>query len=395
MQLPANHNTSIDSLLLKGSSSVFLSDWNAQDESHGIERTLISRALSEAESVADKYFFIDEFQEVKAWLSNVFASTSSCITSADNFAVSSNGTATIFLVLYLLNKQNKLKVLLLTPIYFSYIKLLNDMSASIEYMQVIHDGKLECGMDKILDIIESSDINLIIINDPIFGAGISFGDNNYESLADICKERNVTLLIDYVYGGMEWNGTPAIINNHLASMPFNNEKVIFVESISKRIFLNGIKTSLVFAKPRLIKEFELASVYTIGTLTSPQVSMLKQIYAPENKESIMNTIRNNISVARSNYELLQALLLGTSLYVSDCNSGYFCLLYIPYTLFACENDPNSIAEYIVEKTNLLTIPHERYLYFCNSAYCCRINLSIPTNILMKSINKIIALCEAM
>lgn len=390
MKIPFDHNTSIDRLLSKGNSSIFLSDWNKQDESCCIEQKLISKALNDSESTAGNYFFMDESHGIKSWLSDALTEATGCKVNPNSFAISTNGTATLFLILYIFNKFTKLRVLLLTPIYFSCIRLLSEFSAVVNFLQVIKDGKLEINFSELESIIESNNINLVIMNDPIFGAGISFGNENYEILVEICNKYKAKLLIDYIYGGMEWQQPISIMNSFLVNLVNNNSDIIFIESISKRVFLNGIKTSFAFAKPSLVEEFEKASVHTLGTLTSPQISIIRQLYNPLNSMTILNTIENNIRVAIKNYSLLQTLLMGTKVYLSDCNSGYHCLVYIPHSLFKSVADNISIAECIIEGTGNLTIPHDRYLHFCKSAYCFRVNLVISTSTLMIAFNKLLS-----
>jgi aspartate/methionine/tyrosine aminotransferase len=389
MQLPIAHSTSIDNLLSKGSNSIFLSDWSKQDGVHLIERSLITKAFHEAEKSVDEYHFIDETYDLKLWLSGVFNGVSSCLVTPGNFAISSNGTISIFLILHILKKFHSLNVLLLSPIYFSYINLLNDLSAKIQYLQIVHDGKIVFDFDALEHVVVSNQINLIILNDPLFGVGISFGEENYEMVASLCEEHQVNLLVDYIYGGMEWENHPSIVNGFLVDMVLNHDKVILVESISKRIFLNGAKTSLVFAHPKFIKEFEHKSVHTIGTLASAQISMMREIYDPANKESLLSAIQGNIKIARDNYSLLTTLLMGTNFCLSYCNSGYFCLLCIPLTAFDGGIDGSAIAEELIKNFNILTIPHDRYLYFSESKYCFRLNLSIPSSTLLVSISKLL------
>jgi aspartate/methionine/tyrosine aminotransferase len=388
MRIPAEYNTSIDNLLLKKESSVFLSDWNKADEVPGIDRTLIINALNEAEKKTSKYFFIDENFKLKLWFSKVLAETNIYNVNSNNFTVSSNGTATIFLILHILNTQSKLSVILLSPVYFTYIKLLRDLSAKIEYMQIIRDGELNVNFNELEKSIKSNNTNLLIINEPLFGSGIAFEYENYNILIEICKKYKIKLLIDYIYGGMEWNYPATIINSFFLEKSSANPEIIFVESISKRIFLNGIKTSLVFAHANLIKEFEISSVHTIGALTSPQISIFKQIYELSSRESVLYSINNNINIARNNYALLNSLLLGTDFKLSNCNSGYFCLLYMPYKSFNRYNNMQ-IAEYLAESKNVLTIPHDRYLHFSNTFYCFRINLTINSSILLSTVRKLL------
>jgi aspartate/methionine/tyrosine aminotransferase len=389
MKIPSVHNTSIDNLLLKGKSSVFLSDWNKPDEIPSLDRKLITNAFMKAEKESDKYFFIDENNELKTWFSEVFTESN---IHPNNFSISSNGTSTIFLILYILYIKSRLNVILLSPIYFTYINILKNISDTIEYLQIVSYGKLDFNFDELENIINRNNSNLIIINDPLFGSGVTLRNDNYNILINICKKYKVKLLIDYIYGGMEWDCNTTILNNFFIEKSLANPEVIFIESISKRIFLNGIKTSLIFTHPDLIKEFELSSVHVIGALTSPQISIFKQIYDLANRESVLYTINTNISIARENYILLTSLLLGTEFKLSNCNSGYFCLLYIPYILLNGNNNLE-ISEYFIENRGILTIPHDRYLHFCDTSYCFRINLTISSNILLTAINDLLDLCK--
>jgi aspartate/methionine/tyrosine aminotransferase len=390
MRIPIDHNTSIDNLLLKEEMCVFLSNWNKTEEVLCLDEALINNAFNEAKNEADKYFFIDESGKLKTWLSSAFSKINIHNTHPNNFALSSNGTATIFLILHILSTQGKLSVILLSPIYFTYIKLLNNLPAKIEYIQIIHDGELNLNFNELEKIIKTNNTNLIIINDPLFGSGVVFGHQNYDVLTGICNKYKIKLLIDYIYGGMEWDYPAEIINGFFLEQSFINSEIIFVESISKRIFLNGIKTSLIFAHPNLIKEFEVSSVHTIGALTSPQISIFKQLYEPSNRESVLYTINNNINIAKNNYTLLNSLLLGTILKLSNCKSGYFCLLYMPYKLFNTDNNMR-IAEYLIENKNILTIPHDRYLHFSNTSYCFRINLTINSSTLLIAVRNLLDL----
>lgn len=93
-------------------------------------------------------------------------------------------------------------------------------------------------------------------------------------------------------------------------------------------------------------------------------------------------------MAQKNYSLLNTLISCTGFYMSNCESGYYCLMNIPYTLFKTKNNMK-IAESILKSLGILTIPHDRYLYFDDRYYSFRMNLTVDKNKLLISIDKLL------
>ena len=68
-----------------------------------------------------------------------------------------------------------------------------------------------------------------------------------------------------------------------------------------------------------------------------------------------------------------------------CKSLYKWRLGIPQNKFNAQNDL-LIAQEILQKCNVLTLPHDRYLYSNHEFYCFRINLMIKSDLLYKTID---------
>jgi hypothetical protein len=105
---------------------------------------------------------------------------------------------------------------------------------------------------------------------------------------------------------------------------------------------------------------------------------------------VLKIIRSNILIAQKNYELLSALLLGTAISLSECNSGYFCLARIPHALTDKLCRRENVAEMLIASADVLSIPHDRYLYIDDEFYCFRVNLSIASNELMLAFQRVLA-----
>lgn len=78
---------------------------------------------------------------------------------------------------------------------------------------------------------------------------------------------------------------------------------------------------------------------------------------------------------------MKGLLGGKNVQLSNCESGTYCLLGIPRKIFNAQDDL-LIAQEIMQKCNILTLPHDRYLYYNEQYYCFRINLMIDQQTLL-------------
>lgn len=158
--------------------------------------------------------------------------------------------------------------------------------------------------------------------------------------------------------------------------------------MSKRVFLNGIKSSIAGASADLIRKMELKSVHLAGSLSYVQVEMLKELYSGENTAFIERIIEKNIEYFRQNFELLKTLCRGTPVRIMPCAEGYFCLAEIPNP---SGEDSMEMAVRIIKRSNVMTIPHDRYLYFTPQKYTFRINLSVQKEKLLAGMRELLHL----
>ncbi len=389
MNLPENFNTSIDELLDSSrSDTIFLSTWDKKIHKSDVPLKIITKSTHITLNDINKYQYMDEMRQVKSYISNSICLNEKMLISPDNFAVATNGTASSYLILKTLSQNAKIYQLILTPIYFSYILSLKEFCENIEFFQVFQDSNLNINFSKLEDIISKNHINLVIINDPIFGCGISIKNETYKKFIYLCKKYYVTLIVDYIYGGMNWNEERHYIHKYLLEQINSCENVIIIDSMSKRLFINGIKNAIIYGSSSVIKRIEKESVHTLGCMVYSQISLLKELYSPYNKETINKLINNNISHSKNNYDFIKSLVLGTNCYLENCDSGFYSLFKIPYRILGT-NSNMQIAKMILKKCNVLTIPHERYLYFNTYEYCFRINLLSSKINLAQGINAII------
>ncbi|PYE50156.1 aminotransferase class I/II-fold pyridoxal phosphate-dependent enzyme [Paenibacillus barcinonensis] len=393
MRVPIYHDTNIESLLHKlNTDTCFLSDWNKENDNLNFPPEIIQNAVAKnVSSHQNNYYFMDEMLETKQWLAKEVFEIDKIKKRNFSFAISSNGTSTSYLLLNLFRIKKKLKVLFIAPIYFTYIKVLTDLKAETYYVEGMKEGKLHIDFEELERSIVKNEVNLLIMNDPLFGSGVKITKDIYQKIVNICKNHEIILYIDFMYGGMDWDiDTLNIVNYDILNLFNIYSNIIVTESISKRLFLNGIKNCIVYGNEENIDFFEKASVHTLGSLVYSQLTLLTQLYDRKNRAYVLNTIKENISYAKKNFELIQTMLICSDYILSDCSSGYFCLMGIPFNKLNSNNNLD-IARTLIEQINVLTIPHDRYLLKSTSHYYFRINLSMEQSRLIPAIKKIVEL----
>lgn len=388
MKLPSNYDTSIDSLLERSNNdTLFLSSWDRDIKESDVPFNLIKKAIRISINDVNKYQYMDEMLETKEYIKNTILNEEKISISSQNIAVATNGTAGAFLILKTLSEHQHLSPLLLTPIYFSYISALNALCETIEYYQVLQNEKIVFDYEKIELLMREKHINLIVINDPLFCSGLPIENKVYKQLILLCEKYKATLLVDFLYGGMEWYGERHYTQTYLLKEISKGKSVFLIDSMPKRLFINGIKNAVIYGESSNIQNLEKLSVYTVGCMVYSQISLLKELYNPKNKSVINEIINQNVSTAVHNYTFIKSLLLDSNCYLNECSSGHFALCNIPYYLL--EKDSNiNIAKSILNRFNIITIPHDRYLYFDSSNYCFRVNLLHSKPSLALGINNI-------
>ncbi len=380
MILSNNFSTSIHEILeCANDATFFISDWNKENNilNFDIDKTSL---LSKYHTKKNVYFFSDEFQKLKENHAP-FALCGETIEpiSPSHFSIVSNCTVASFLCLYFISKQKKkINALILAPIYFSHIRILQDIGANIYYIDCYNNKNI---IDEICEIVNHNTIDILIATEPLFGTGISIAKYIFCKINEICNEREIYFLIDYAYGGMKWDdhlGSQEAFFMNLAK----NNYTILIESVCKRIFLNGIKHGIIVANAQIIKAIEEISVYVAGCLSEQQILVYEQLYNINTQNYIAEIINKNNSHYSSNYSLLKILLADTPFVISLCDSGYFCLIGILKN-FNMSNI--SIAKNILLRTNILTIPHDRYIFNSEDYYYFRVNLAVSQDKLLSAI----------
>lgn len=365
---------------------IFISGWDKSSHILNLENEIIEECLKHREH-QNTYIMSKEMKETKKQIVREFYLNNHSL-EINRFTIVSNGISAAFISLLQMFKKGFKNILFIGPIYFTYYHLVEMFQGELFYWNINPFCDLVIDFDVLKEELIDNNIDCIIITLPLFGTGISLNYNTLNQLLSICNYTKKYLIIDYVYGGMEWDHSNNLHNYSLIEMVLKSKYCILYESISKKIFLNGIKSAIIYSNPKIIKHINIDSEICQGGISFAQESLLNTIYECQYKSKVINTLQDAIIHAQNNYNLINTLLIDTDFLICKSNSGYFTLIAIPLKYFK-DKDDKSIAKEICQRYNILTIPHSRYYFNMPGFYCFRVNLALETDLLILGIKKLL------
>ncbi len=366
--------------------AVFLSTWDVtvNTKPYGIlfnDNNLIFDKVN----FNNYYYWTDEYK-YSLFFEDYYVTQFKQNIDSNTFLIGNNGTSSIMLSMISLMELSINRILVFTPVYFSSLNLLEMLKVQIFRYDLNIENNFQLDIDYLEKYIKNNRIEALFITDPVFGTGVEYNLDTYMLLSKLIKQYNLYVIVDYVYGGMVWNDSNFIFNDKSYYIINNLPNTIFIESISKRMFINGIKFSLIFSSPTIIRKIKRLSIYTTGSMCLNQFEIFKKTYRMQNAQNINRIILENSLKAQNTYKKICAFLIGKNCIISNSNSSFFFVLGIPKTK---EMNDINIAIHLLNTTGILTIPHSRYLLESENYYYFRVNLLIDENILLDSLAKIL------
>lgn len=392
IELVNNYSTDIRDIveLSKNRNACFISSWDKSDNILNIDDKLIDQSIHQ-QIHKNTYIMSKNMETIKNAISS-YLGTHGLKILKDNMTIVSNGTSAAFICLLQIFKKNVSNFLCIGPIYFTYMHLLKIFNKRLFYCNINLFQKINIDFAILEKEITDNNIHCLILIQPFFGSGINLEGNDLKKFILFCEEKNIYLIIDYVYGNMEWNSTNHIHNLNLLPLVTSADHCFLYESISKRIFLNGIKNAIIYSSKQFISEINIDSEICLGSISYIQESLLHTIYSPQNLENVNCFVIDILSYAENNYNLLYTLILGTDIKLCKSTSGYFTLMAIPKSYFESQSDSDIVKE-IYCKSGVVTIPHSRYYYSLPNYYCFRVNLAIETSKLFSAVQELLQICS--
>lgn len=391
IELVKNYTTDITEIveLANNEDACFISSWDKSDQILNIDEKLIDQSIHQQKH-KNTYIMSKNMETLKKKITS-YLNEQGLLISKHNMTIVSNGTSAAFISLLQTFKNNVENFLCIGPIYFTYMHLLNIFKKKLYYYHINLFQEISINFAILKKELIDYNIHCIILIQPFFGSGINLRESELKEFILLCEEQKIYLLIDYVYGNMEWNSAYHIHNLKLIPLIVSSKYCFLYESISKRIFLNGMKNAVIYCSTQCINDINIDSEICMGSISYIQESLLDTIYSPRNLENVNCFIKDILAYASNNYNLLCTLTLNTDIKLCKSTSGYFTLMEIPKSYFESKLDSDIVKE-IYKKTGVVTIPHSRYYYNSTNYYCFRVNLAIETNKLLSAVQTILQSC---
>lgn len=365
-----------------GTKPDFISDWNPASEN--IIDIQFNRDINK--NLVNNYNYLYSIDDINYkesfWR---YCSINSYYYKTFDFSLFSNSTIALYLIFKSLKLRSSKNILVFTPCYFTSESALISMDFNIFFIPLLNNNLDETS---IVATIKANDIDSILITDPIYGMGLSIDNQTYSSLIAIAKKHNATLIIDYSYGNMVWSASRHIFNYNLISTLSNSGiNYYLVDSLPKKLFLNGVKFSLLFSNQENISYIEYLSLFVEGSITAEQFKIYYQCYDEKNSELINRTINTYIRKSIDAYHLIKSFLLDKeNMKIANANSGIFALVGMRRRHPI--KDDMDFAKSLIRKCGVFLTPHSRYKIYNNDWFYFRINLLLDKNKLIESLIKL-------
>lgn len=380
----------VDLFMQKYDNTIFLSSWDKDDGILNFNEETVKEATSNTRH-KNNYIMSKGMHILKKSLCE-YINQDSRIISLENITVATTGSAACFLSFLQIIRKKLKNMLFIGPIYFTYYQMTKIFDFHVYNVPIDPFMQSDFSVDELVHTIKNMNIGGILITNPLFSYGHAITYSQILKLQDYCAEHDILFIIDNVYGNMEWDNPIRLFNNDLIELAAKNNNVIVFDSLSKRIFLNGIKSAFLYGNAEIIRQIDIDTEICIGGLSYVQESLLETIFLRRQTDIVIQHIKETISYAQNCYNQVKTAILGSDFIISDVTCGYFAVLGIPKKHFVSSGDMDKARE-ILDKTHIITIPLSRYNYSNPNYYCFRLNLIIRKTDLMHGIRRLLDICS--
>lgn len=372
---------------LNHKSPFFISDWDSNTNIISRPKNILEDSLKKSLDNMDKYFFIeDDFGKD----SNIrFFNNFNVTLDRNSFLIGPNASLMLTTALIALKDIGIKNLLIILPVYFSIPQILRILDIKfIQYDTIFPEYQLD--FEKIKILLQQNPIDGIFITDPFYGSGINVSLNFYSKLINYLNKTDIYLIVDYARGAMKWkhNTTTYIFDFELYNTLKKANNFIFIESVSKRIFANGFKNSLLFSNYNIIQKIRKLGDCFIGSMSAGQMEFLNNLYRISNISTVNDMIKKNINNAKKHFELIKTLLLGTDISYTVPTDGNYILIGIPKNHYKNTADID-IFKKILYNFNIYTLPQSLYAHEDISYYIFRVNLLLDIEAIIIALQELL------
>lgn len=368
---------------------VFVSDWDVISDHQAEFAKLLTSVFKVAETRTSKYVYGYEQFSLKRQLIDFARKISQLSLDESNLVLSPSATASIYLLAQGLKSLNLTRILLITPAYFAVHDSLHKAQLKVFYYHLKDQEELQLNFEAIGRIIKEQNIHVLFLTDPVYSSGYEFTINDYKEIVNICFSYDVQLIVDYSLGGLLWESNkgfilPAEKIKAIQQLP----KFAFIDTLSKRLLLNGVKFSLLIGDNNIVDKVDLNIESVYGGLNSIQSTLIGELYNESANHIVDKLCNQNLKEIKEHFALVTTHLYSTDFYLPPTNSGYFTV--INHKNYKLEDiNTRKYALTMLNQQNVVVLTKERFSYYQENKFGFRINLNLPINRLLIPINQCI------
>lgn len=352
-----------------------ISDWHNDPGDLVLPSTLLSTLNVDANAIT-RYRFLDTVRDTKHQIVSFYRECCAIELPNDSLTICQNGTAALNLIIKSLVDDCVRRILVVTPAYFSLLSVSNLYRLNTVYAHADLLEDLDVNADRVLKVAQEQMVDAIFLTNPVFSTGTALSLDSLQCLAYHVEHTGKWLILDETLAGLPWHFDcqyPFVTS--AMKLLMTHSRCIYLWSVSKALFLNGLKHALVFAPPRITKKIERAADLLVGGLTATQIALIEQIYCQSSKTSLQECARQNVAQFSATYDLCATCLYGTTFQLTSVDIGFHTVAFIPKKQKNSSIHAREIACAMIDQHGVSAIPLAHFGFPPFSPIGFRINLS--------------------
>lgn len=178
----------------------------------------------------------------------------------DQVIITPGSALALQLVLNLIISKDD-KVVIADPAYPSTHNLVNLLGGSVLHIPVTENSSWQLNID-LLKQHWCDSVNAVLLASPSNPTGTVLEDNQLQKIADFCAEKGVFLLVDEIYHGLVYSGSPMTAANI-------NQNSFVINSFSKYYGMTGWRVGWIVAPTSYLDEVNKLAQHTFLAAPTP------------------------------------------------------------------------------------------------------------------------------
>ena len=193
------------------------------------------------------------------------------------------------------------EVLIIHPYWVSYPEMVKLAGGIPKYINTKRENGFKVTPEDIEGAITDKTI-AIVINSPSNPAGIVYGKDDLEKIAEICIKKGVTVISDEIYEHIIFDGDKHVSIASLSEESFKN--TIVVNGVSKSFSMTGWRIGYIGANKDIIKQIVTLQSHS----TSNPASISQKAAECAITTDMSNVLKQNCAIFQKRRDLLTDLL---------------------------------------------------------------------------------------